>query len=200
MIESLGSFGITLSYHRDETVWEVREEGTSAPAARVRRPGPPEAKVPCEVYAGRRLDEFVGLVTARDAAGPDRALVGRVHSDAHPNPFKDQIRVDQFGLGILEGKATGLGSLVRNSVGRFNFDSTMGDLVAPLTLRFSGPEGVAFELTRHAGALTRFDAKVTDPRVNRLLVLSVVRLFELKTGGLDPRKLRARMGGLFGRS
>ncbi|MFF3908456.1 hypothetical protein ACFYZJ_21285 [Streptomyces sp. NPDC001848] len=199
MIDSLSSFRTTFSYHRDQTVWEVREEGASAAAARVRRPGPPEAKVPCEVYAGPRLDQFVGLVTAKDAAGPDRTLVGRVHSDAHPNPFKDRVRVEQFGLAVLEGKASGLGSLLRNSVGRFNFDSAMGDLVAPLTLRFSGPEGAAFELTRHAGPLSRFDVKVSDPRVSRLLVLSVVRLFELKTGGLDPRKLGARMGGLFGR-
>ena len=107
--------------------------------------------------------------------------------------------MEQFGLGVLEGMATGLGSLVRNSVGRFNFDSPWAISSPRSRLRFSGAEGVAFELIRHAGARTRFDVKVDDPRANRLLVLSVVRLFELKTGGLDPRKLGARMGGLFGR-
>lgn len=199
VIDSLTSFQVKLSYGRDATEWEVRETGASAPAARVRRPGPPEAKVPCEVYVGPRLDQLAGLVTARDAARPDRTVVGRVHSDPHPNPFKERVQVEQFDLGTLDGKATGLGSLVRNSVGRFNFDSAMGDLVAPLTVRFSGPDGVAFEITRHAGALSRFDVTVTDARVNRLLVLAVIRLYELKTGGLDARKLGARLGAMFGR-
>jgi hypothetical protein len=199
VIDSLTSFQIKLSYSRDETAWEVRDNGTDTVAARVRRPGPPEAKVPCEVYAGPQFSQLVGLVTARDAAGPDRTVLGRVHSDPHPNPFKERVQVEQFGLGVLEGKATGLGSLVRNSVGRFNFDSSMGDLVAPLTVQFSGPDGVAFEVTRHAGALTRFDVTVNDPRVDRLLVLAVIRLYELKTGGFDARKLGAHIGGLFGR-
>ncbi|MCX4747573.1 hypothetical protein OG455_18965 [Kitasatospora sp. NBC_01287] len=198
-LQGLTEFRVAFGYRREGTGWEIRGRDSADPVARLWKPGPPRGSVPFEVYGGAATAELIGLVTSRDAATPDRQVVGRVRRYSGSNPFADCWTFEQFGLGELEGKAAGFGSVVRNSVSWYNSDTSIGDLVAPLSLRFSGAGSAGFRITRPAGPLTRFQVAVEDPAVDRLLVLSVVRLFELTTGDWDARRLVPRLGGLLRR-
>ena len=197
---SLTQFVVTFSYRKDGTTWEIREKRRGDPVARVHKPGPPDRTVPFDVYGGPRLDELIGLVTSGDAATADRTLIGRVGGRTHSNLFKQRWTFEQFGLGVLEGRARGLGSMVRNTVGSFSDNDSAGYLVAPLTVHYRSSDSEGFTLARHAGPLSRFDIAVKDPRIDRLLVLAAVRLFDHQTGDWDARKLVPVIGGLLGRS
>jgi hypothetical protein len=65
------------------------------------------------------------------------------------------------------------------------------------SLRYRSSISEGFELTRRPGVNSRYDVRVHDPRIDRLLVLSAVSYFESEHGDADVRKILPSIGGLF---
>ncbi|MDH6144252.1 hypothetical protein P3T35_006291 [Kitasatospora sp. GP30] len=70
-------------------------------------------------------------------------------------------------------------------------------MVLAHSLRYRSSISEGFELTRRPGVNSRYDVRVHDPRIDRLLVLSAVSYFESEHGDADVRKILPSIGGLF---
>ena len=205
MIRTLDAFGVAFEFRRTETIWTVRAKGQDAPVARVYKQGAVNSAKPYEVYGGPGLDELLGRIAHVFAVRPDGTRIGTVARNARGG-FDGGLLTDeewlfaQEGREVLTGKPVGLGSRARHAyvVGGV-LDNGLTDVLLEHNLRYRGAESAGFELSRRSGVRSRYDVRIHDPAVDRLLVLSAVGHFDLEHGDSDVRKLLPSIGGLFRR-
>ncbi|TQF03706.1 hypothetical protein E6W39_17555 [Kitasatospora acidiphila] len=204
MIHALNEFSVNFTYRHRETTWLIHRNGSDAPVARLRKPEAPDSLKPYQVYGGPQLDELLGHVANSIALAPDGRRLGRVRLRSKQWGLRDGLSTDeewtfaQDGLGELHGQPMGLGSRARHAfvVGNL-MDNVLTDVVLAHSLRYRSIISEGFELTRRPGVNSRYDVRVHDPRINRLLVLSAVSYFESEHGDADVRKILPSIGGLF---
>lgn len=205
MIRTLDAFSVAFAYRRRETTWLVHAPGQDAPVARVHKAAAPDSREPYQVYGGPQLDELLGLLSGRRALAADGSRIGEV-TWAGRNGLRGGLLADekwtcvQDGLGELDGRPVGLGSRARHAyvVGSL-LDNGLTDLLLDHSLRYRDESSEGFEFSRRSGVRSRYDVRVHDPRVNRLLVLAAVGRFESEHGTADVRTLLPSIDGLFRR-
>lgn len=204
-IQHLDSFDVTFEFHRNETTWTIRTGGRDAPVARLHKQAAVNSVKPFEVHGGPGLDRLLGHVAIGIALGPDGARIGTVAHQTlgglEGGLLTDELWLfRQQDLGVLEGRPVGLGSRARHAFGVGSLvDNGVTDVFLEHRLRYSNADTDGFELTRRSGLRSRYDVRIDDPRVNRLLVLSAVAYFDELHGDSDVRKLLPSIGGLFRR-
>ncbi|MEU9113286.1 hypothetical protein AB0D04_16265 [Streptomyces sp. NPDC048483] len=187
MIQSLGSFTVSVEYARAHTTFLVKVDGQREPVARMHREVHYEGVRPYTVTAGPGLTECVGYVNEWKALLPDRTTVGTVERKSRTNGA-DRWTFAQHDLGELAGEPAGAGSRLRHaSPLRMAFDAAQVNNVLSHRLRFRSDESAGFEFSRPAGIRSSYVVTVHDPRVSRLLVLSCLAQFNRYVAS-DPRK------------
>lgn len=189
-LQSLTSFTVTVSYHRNETTFDVHQRGQRAPVARLHKAGPYLKREPYQLLTGPDLAEAAGKVSGMGAVAADGSPIGtvsrsvsRVDRIAQGSTASLRARrwqVDQEGMPPMTGRPVGALTRMRfNTVSDLllNSDALVGhnpiDYVLPFTFRFSLPGSTAFEVRRKAGRGS-YAVSVRDPRVDRRLVLACV--------------------------
>jgi hypothetical protein len=203
-MHTLNQFQVSFTFRRRETTWLIAD-GNDTPVARLHKPADPDSRKPYRVYGGPALDHLLGYVAISIALDADGRELGRVRHRSHTSwglrsglLTDEDWTVTQPGLGTLEGRPAGLGSRARHAIGVGNvMDNVLTDVVLAHTLRYRGATSEGFELTRRPGVNSRYDVRIHDPRVNRLLVLAAVAYFDSEHGDADVRKILPSIGGLF---
>jgi hypothetical protein len=205
VIHTLNHFQISFTYRRRETTWLIHQHGGDTPVTRLHKPADPGSRKPYRVYGGPALDHLLGYVAISIALDADGRELGRVRHERHTSwglrnglLTDEDWTVSQPELGTLHGRPAGLGSRARHAivVGPV-LDNLPTDVVLAHSLRYRGATSEGFELTRRPGLTSRYDVRIHDPRVSRLLVLAAVAYFDSEHGDADVRKILPSIGGLF---
>ncbi|WP_042407799.1 hypothetical protein [Streptacidiphilus carbonis] len=202
-LDTLDSFNVRFEFRQNETTWTVCAGKMDEPLARLHKQGAVNSIKPYEVYGGPGLDELLGRVAISIALGPDGTRLGTVSRRAQDGleggPLTDEEwTFTQEGLGALRGTPLGLGSRARHTYVVSNvIDNGLTDVLLEHRLRYRAPDSEGFELTRRSGVRSRYDVRIHDPRVSRLLVLAAVAYFDEEHGDIDIRKLLPSIAGLF---
>ncbi|MEZ0092792.1 hypothetical protein [Streptacidiphilus sp. EB129] len=204
VIRTLDAFTVRFEFRVRETTWTVHAKGERAPVARVHRPDGPSSRRPYRVYSGPQLDTEIGLLAGGTAFAPDRTRIGGVVRDrvegVRGQLLQNEVwTFSQVGFGDLAGNPVGLGSRARHTLLDDYMDNSVADALLDHRLRYRSDDSSGFELIRRSGMRSRYDVRIHDPRVNRILVLAAVGCFDDLYGDADMRKLGPMVAGLFRR-
>lgn len=143
------------------------------------------------MHEGPQLDQFVGYTGTYGARTPDMTLIGTVERKER-EILDARWTVHQEGLATLIGGPAGIGSKIRHTMPLKMFIQEELSFLDVLSyrIRFAGPGTSGFEITRTAGYHAQFQAKIHDPRINRLLVLACVIEFAANAS-VNPNQLRS---------
>jgi hypothetical protein len=187
MIQSLGSFTVTVKYGHSYTTFEVHADGEHTPVARMHKDSTYDSGDRYSVYSGPRLDKLEGFVNPFKAMLPGHSEIGTVDVRSRSLSY-DYWTFAQKGLPELRGVPAGLNSALRHSFPlKIVSGNRFADAIFSLRLRFRTPQSAGFELIRLVGARARYAVKIYDDRVNRLLVLSCVAHLNTYIA-MDPRQ------------
>jgi hypothetical protein len=114
-----------------------------------------------------------GVIGGPVAYGPDGAPLGRVYSRMGVLS-RNRWSVEQPGLGMLTAKAVGVSGLRYRGPQSLLLASGPANAVLPFRFHFAGAGSQGFTVHRRAGVRAEFDVDVSDPRVDRRLVLAAV--------------------------
>lgn len=183
-LQSLTAFSVTPRYGRNETTFDVRAAGQSAPVARLFKASQYDSRHPLQVLIGPQLTDPAGYVNAFGAYAADQTQLGTVRS-RYRSLRATRWQLDQTNLSTLVARPTGISSLRY----RFPFVIVLGRSVAsnflPFRFWFQAKDSQGFVVSRHAGIRARFTVAVHDPRLDRRLILAaVVALSERESGDL----------------
>jgi hypothetical protein len=196
-LQSLTSFGATVTQRPDRTVLDIVPAGASQPVARMTKLGALRKRAAYELWTGRELTAPAGQLSASgalDAAGNSLGVVNlsggkKTDADIHPlsgglksyvsdNPTR--WRVIQPGLQPLTVRAMDRRTRLRHNRAAEVADTIgLPNLVGgPQTFGFSGPDCAGFTITLYSSK-SRLEVTVHDERVDRRLILACVAALTL---------------------